>query len=305
MVPFSPNSWSISALSTRRAARNTAAAALVCALTVAGAAQAQQTGQTQAVDPDAVVFSVNGVDFTNRDVAVASSDFRDELQRVQPGERRLALINLLIDMLVIADEAKAQKLNEKADFQRRMLQVEARQLRNQYFNDIIRNEATEEAIQERYVQELARFQPEKQIRARHILVTDKDQAVDIIKRLDGGEDFATLAIEKSTGPSGPNGGDLGFFGPGQMVAPFEQAAVQLKPGEYTKEPVETQFGWHVIKVEELRDSQAPTYDAAKAQLQAVIMGEIFQKRVLELREKANIVIKDETVQRDGATPNAE
>ena len=109
--------------------------------------------------------------------------------------------------------------------------------------------------------------------ARHILVKTKEEAEAIIKELDAGADFAKLAKEKSTGPVRPEGGDLGFFSPGQMVPAFEKAAFALKAGKYTKEPVKTQFGWHVIKVEEKRNAPPPEFDQVKDQVRQLVLRE--------------------------------
>ena len=116
---------------------------------------------------------------------------------------------------------------------------------------------TDAEIRARYDQEVAATPPVNEVQARHILVKTKEEALDVIKQLDGGADFEKLANEKTNDPSGKTtGGDLGWFGPGQMVPEFEKAAFALNAGEYTKEPVQTQFGWHVIKVEDKRDAAA-------------------------------------------------
>lgn len=252
------------------------------------AANAQQL--PKGVDPDAVVFSVNGKEYTNRDLAVSSIDFGKELERVRPEERRDALINIVIDMLLLAQEGEKENLREDDEFKRRMKHLEARTLRNFYVRRKIQPLVTEELLQERYVEALARFEPETQIRARHILVETEDEAKALIVELDGGKDFAQLAQEKSTGPSAPNGGDLGFFGAGQMVAPFQEAASKLQAGEYTKVPVKTQFGWHVIKVEETRESAAPTYAEISTQLKGQVLGQLFQSKVDALRKAAKVEI---------------
>lgn len=251
-------------------------------------AQAQQN--PPAIDPDTVVFSVDGKEYTNRDLAIASIDFARELERVKPEERRDALINILIDMLLLAKEGEREKVDEDEEFKHRAAHLRARALRNFYINKKIQPLVTEELVQERYVELLARFEPETQIRARHILVKTEKEAKKIITELDGGKDFIALAKEKSTGPSGPNGGDLGFFGPSQMVAPFQEAASKLKKGQYSKTPVKTQFGWHVIRVEEKRKSEAPTYQQVLPDLQGQAMGVIFQAKVNALRNAAKIEI---------------
>ena len=263
------------------------AAPLVATL-VMGQTHAQQTSAD--FDPDAVVFSVNGKDYTNRDLATASIDYQRELERIRPQERRDALIEIMINMLVLADEAKKEKLDKSEEFDRRVEQLKARALRNFYIRKIIHPQITEKMAQDRYVELLARFEPQTQLRARHILLASEDEAKAVIKDLDSGKDFIELAKTRSTGPSAPSGGDLGYFGADQMVAPFQEAAAKLKTGEYTKTPVKTQFGWHVIRLEDSRKEPAPTYEEALPEIQDQLFNEIFQKKVDELRKQSKINI---------------
>lgn len=247
---------------------------------------AQQTATKLKLD--AVAFVVNGKEYTNRDLSIASIDFATQLERVEPSERREALINILIDMLLLADEGKREKLDGSDDFKRRMDHLAALNLRNFYIREKLQPLVTEELLQDEYVETLARFEPEPQIRARHILVDTEDAAVALIQELAGGKDFAELAKEKSTGPSAPNGGDLGFFSEGQMVAPFQKAAEQLKKGEYSRKPIKTQFGWHVIMVEDTRQSEAPKYEEVANELSGRTFGRLFQAKVVSLRKKADV-----------------
>ena len=127
-----------------------------------------------------------------------------------------------------------------------------------------------------------------ELRARHILVETGEAAADLIKQLDEGADFAALAQEHSTGPSGPRGGELGFFGRGQMVGPFEEAAFALEDGQHSREPVQTQFGFHVIKVEERRAVTPPSFEDSVDQLREEAAQFAGQKYVEELRATADI-----------------
>ena len=128
------------------------------------------------------------------------------------------------------------------------------------------DKVTDAEVRARYDQEIANTPPVNEVHARHILVKTKEEAEAIIKQLDGGADFEKLANEQTSDPSGKSsGGDLGWFGPGQMVPEFDKAAFALEVGKYTKEPVQTQFGWHVIKVEDKRAKQPPAFDEVKDQ----------------------------------------
>ena len=255
---------------------------------LSGAAYAQQP----ALDLQAIAFTVNGVEYTNQDLSIASVDFVEELQRVEPKDRREALINILIDMILLAEEAEKVEIQDDALFKRRMEHLRRLNLRNVYVSNIIRPQVKEDLIQEQYVQRLARFESEVQIRASHILVETEEVAKQLIVDLDGGKDFAELAKEKSTGPSGTSGGDLGFFRKGQMVEPFYNAAAALKTGEHSKEPVKTQFGWHVIKVVEISKTEAPTYNSIADQLRGQVFGNLFRAKVLTLREAAKVEIAE-------------
>lgn len=255
---------------------------------LSGVVQAQQP----AFDLNAVAFTVNGVEYTNQDLSIAAVDFAEELQRVDAKERRTALINILIDMILISEEAEKEKVEEEPLFARRMAHLRRLNLRNFYVSNKIRPRVTSELLQEQYVERLARFEPEEQIRARHILVEKEEEAKQLIVELDGGKDFAELAKAKSTGPSGKNGGELGFFQKGQMVEPFYNAATELKAGEHSKIPVKTQFGWHIIKVEEISQTAAPKYDDIVDQMRGQVFGSLFRTKVLSLREGAKVEIAE-------------
>ena len=163
-----------------------------------------------------------------------------------------------------------------------------RALQNEFFRKNVDEAITDEALQAAYDEQIGSLPAKQEVRARHILVKEEAEALDIIKELDGGADFAELAKSKSTGPSGPKGGDLGYFGPGQMVPPFEAAAFALEKGDYTKKPVKTQFGWHVIQVEDKRDVAKPTLDQVKDQLRSFLAQQKFTTLITDLREKAKV-----------------
>lgn len=256
---------------------------------VAHVTQAQEK-PAPSLSLDDVVFTLDGKKYTNRDLATASVDFVNELERTPANKRREALIEIMINTALIAKESEKEKLNETDEYKNRLEQLKTRALRNIYIRKVLHPKITEELVQEYYVNLLARFEPETEIRARHILVETAEEAKSLIKELDGGKDFAELAQAKSTGPSAPNGGDLGFFGANQMVAPFQEAASKLKAGEYSKEPVKTQFGWHIIKVEETRDSPAPNYEQVAPDLRNKIFNDLFAEKVSELRKDAKIEI---------------
>jgi len=153
------------------------------------------------------------------------------------------------------------------------------------------NEVTDEEAKKFYDEQIG--VPGKEYKARHILVETEDEANNIIALLDAGQDFSELAKEKSTGPSGPSGGELGWFGAGQMVKPFADAAATMEKGSYSKTPVKTEFGWHVIMLEDVRDSTPPPFEDVKDRLKMMIINQGLQQHINQLRESADIDIKPE------------
>lgn len=171
--------------------------------------------------------------------------------------------------------------------------ISGRTLRTNYLVEVLAAEVDEEALQSAYDEAVAGFEPEEERKARHILVETEEDARAVIEELDGGADFATLATERSTGPSAANGGDLGFFGRGRMVPVFEDAAFALDVGGYTPDPVESQFGWHVIYLEDVRESAAPSFAELAPQIQQGLLQQAFIEAIGGLREEASITYEVE------------
>lgn len=247
-----------------------------------------ETGQSEAepvlVDPNAVVVNVAGTDVTEADLQLAAEDFAAFLADIPEAERRDRLIDLVIDLNLFAKAARDAGLDDSADFQQRMRFLEMRTLRSVYVEEELANTITDADIKARYDVEIAQIPVEELISARHILVESEDEAKAIIADLEGGADFASLAQERSTGPSGPNGGDLGQFGRGQMVPAFEQAAFALEPGNFTKEPVQTQFGWHVILTYDKGSQPLPTLEQVRDQVRNMVIADRFQAQLDTLKE---------------------
>lgn len=244
-------------------------------------------------DKDKIVATINGVEITERELALAEVDLLQQFADTPQERRRAAILNALIDIKVLALEAEEAGLADDPNLKARLAFNRSRELHNNLFQEKVLNVITDEEIQARYDLEIENYPKEREIRARHILVENEDDAKSIITELDGGADFAELAKEKSTGPSGPNGGDLGYFGKGQMVPEFEAAAFELDTGAYTKEPVKTQFGWHVIYKEDDRDRPAPTLDQVKDQVRQIIAREKYFALTQDARKKFPIEVLDE------------
>lgn len=275
-----------------------AIAALLLAGTVAGYAQeaapaAEPAAPAAAPTPDTVVGTVDGQPITEADLEQALTDLDPQFSRLPPEQRRAAALSAIIEIRLLAGKATAEGLDKTPEFQRRMDFLRARTLHSALVDTEVAKKITDEEIRARYDQEVANTPPVNEVKARHILVKTKEEAEAIIKELDGGADFEKLANEKTNDPSGKtSGGDLGWFGPGQMVPEFEKAAFALNAGEYTKEPVQSQFGWHVIKVEDKRTKQPPAFDQVKEQVRSLLLREKYFALVKSIRDAAKVEIAD-------------
>lgn len=264
--------------------RLTAAACALVALTaVAGPVRA---------DDSAVVATVGDASITQGDLAAAQNEIGAQFDRLPEEQRRLAVLSALIDIKALAQEAEKANLQDEPEVASEIAFQRDRSLHNAYFARNGVAAVTDEDLQARYDAEIGAMPATEEVRARHILVKTKEEAETAIQQLDEGADFATVAQELSTGPSGPEGGDLGFFSAGQMVPPFEAAAFALEAGEYTKEPVETQFGWHVIRVEEKRQAEPPSFDQVKEQVRQVVLRERYMELVQQARSELTVEYVD-------------
>lgn len=258
------------------------ALALAVALALPALAAAQDT---------AIVARVGDSTITEADIRQAETDFAQELAQVPAERRRGILIDVLVDMELLAQAAVEKGLDKTEDFARRLEFLRTRALRNTFVEKEIVASLTPEEVKAEYDAEIAKFEPQEEMRARHILVETKEEAEKIIKELEGGADFAAIAKERSKDPgSGANGGDLGFFGRGQMVPAFEEAALALQPGAVTKEPVQSQFGWHVIKLEEKRMSAPPPLAEVEEQVRGALLRRKFEAVMGELRARIPVEI---------------
>ena len=239
-----------------------------------------------------VIAKVGDIVITKRDLGFAETDLKQRFGRLPEDMRQAAVLNALIDIRVLAKAAEDAGMAEDKDFKARVAFLRSRALHNAYFEKKVVNTVTDEAIKARYDLEISKTAPEKEVDARHILLKTKEEAMVVIGELDAGKDFAELAKVKSTGPSGANGGTLGFFSKGQMVPDFETAAFALKNGAYTKEPVKTQFGWHVILKQDERDKQPPSFEESKAQIKQALLRENYITLIDNSRNNIKVEILD-------------
>lgn len=241
---------------------------------------------------DHVVATVNGANIYYSEIVEAQSSLGQQMQGMPVEMVQGLLVNSIADRKLVAAQARKEKMHETEDYKKRLLTIEEHVLQREYLTKFAEAQLGDDKIKAAYEKLVKEYKPTMEAHARHILVETEDEAKDLIKALDGGIDFVQLAKKKSTGPSGPNGGDLGFFGKGQMVPEFEKAAFSLKKGEHTKAPVKTQFGFHVIKVEEFRKSEVPTFEASSEQLKGRIANDAVTAYLKGLRKAAKIVMLD-------------
>jgi peptidyl-prolyl cis-trans isomerase C len=262
---------------------------------MAGAALAQtppalatSPAAVPAVDPAKVIARVNGVDITEGDLALAAEDPALQMPNVPEAQKRDLLTGYMIDLKLGAKAAEAAKVGSGAEFTRKLAYNRDKTLLDEYLDQEAKKAVTPEAARKLYDETVKSVPTEQEVRARHILVENEDDAKKIATRVKGGEDFAKVAGEVSKDPgSKTDGGDLGFFTKDRMVEPFAETAFKLEPGQIS-DPVKSQFGWHVIKVEEKRAKPAPTFDETKDQVETYLARKAQQDLIMGLRKNAKI-----------------
>jgi peptidyl-prolyl cis-trans isomerase C len=269
-----------------RPLRALAAIALVAmASGVAGPALAEDKPE------DTVFAKLDGVPITGADLGMAAAELGDQLSRIPPQQQRQALIDIVIEIKMMAKAAKDEGLDKKPEVAQHLAFAADRTLRSEYLRDKILSQVTEDVAKKRYQEQVAKFVPGDEIHVFHILVKTEDEAKAIIVELDKGGDFAKIAKEKSQDPgSAQNGGDLGFVGKGKTVKAFEDAAFALKVGTYTEKPVQSEYGWHVIKVTEARKEAPPTFEAEAETIRQDLIREAYKAEMDKLKAAHKIEI---------------
>lgn len=253
-----------------------------CALLIASAATAQ--------DANTVVATVGETEITLGEMIVAKAQLPEQYQQFPEDVLFQGVLDQLIQQQLFADslgDTPARVEYTLANERRALLAGEA-------INDINADVVTEEAVQAAYDAMFADADAEAQTEwnASHLLVETEEEALAAQERVEGGEDFADVARDVSTGPSGPSGGELGWFGPGQMVGEFETAVTEMKPGDVSG-PVQTQFGWHIVKLNDQRMTEQPTLDEVRPQLQQQVREEAVTVRLEELRAEADVTMPED------------
>jgi peptidyl-prolyl cis-trans isomerase C len=277
-------------LRAKTARTNTARANMllaVLALASALATVAFAPAPARADDADPVLARVNGTEIKASDVAAAEEEIGANLPPMAPDARKDYVLTLLTDTTLVAQAAEAKKLGDTTAFKTKLAFARNRLLSEALLNQEGKAALTDEAMHKVYDEAVKQMGAEKEVRARHILVETEDEAKAVLSELKKGADFAELAKKKSKDPGGAEGGDLGYFTKEQMVPEFAEVAFKLEPGKLS-DPVKSQFGWHIIKVEDKRDKPIPTFDKVKDQIESFLTRKTQAELVSKLRQEAKI-----------------
>jgi peptidyl-prolyl cis-trans isomerase C len=240
-----------------------------------------------AQDGDPVVAKVNGAEIRQSDLAIAEEDVGSNLQSMTDEAKRDYLINYMSDVMLVAKAAEAKKVADSNEFKQRLAFARNKLLMEKLLQSEAKSAVSDAALRKVYDDAAKQMTTDQEVRARHILVASEEEAKAVLDELKKGGDFAELAKKKSKDPGGAEGGDLGYFTKDQMVPEFAEMAFRLPPGQLS-EPVKTDFGWHIIRVEDKRNRQMPEFDQVKGQIETFVVRRAQVDLVSKLREGAKI-----------------
>jgi len=260
---------------------------LACALALAVTLVTVPKGEAQA-QPDKVIAKVSGVEIRESDLAMAEEDMGQQAQQLEGDAKRDALVGYLADVIIVSKAAEAKKLTEQKEFKSRIAFIRNKLAMEMLLVEEGKAASTDAAMKKVYEEAVQKAGPEQEVRARHILVPTEEEAKAVLAEVKKGTDFAELAKQKSKDPgAAAEGGDLGYFGKAQMVPEFAEVAFKLNKGEVS-DPVKTQFGWHIIKVEDKRTKPVPEFDKVKDQIETYVTRKAQADYIHKLQETAKI-----------------
>jgi len=258
--------------------------------------QAATQARAQA-QPDKVIAKVSGVEIRESDLAMAEEDMGQQAQQLQGDAKRDALVGYLADVIIVSKAAEAKKVTEQKDFKNRITFIRNKLAMEMLLVEEGKAASTDAAMKKVYEEAVQKAGAEPEVRARHILVPTEEEAKAVLAEIKKGTDFAELAKQKSKDPgAAAEGGDLGYFGKTQMVPEFAEVAFKLNKGEVS-DPVKTQFGWHIIKVEERRTRPLPTFDQVKDTIISQLSAEKAKQTLKELHDAAKVEIVDPEIKK--------
>ena len=259
----------------------TALVSLTAVLAAAPAMAQKSPAKGKDADPSKVVVAiVEGQPIHQSDVHAAFRSLPPNIQKQGLEQVYERVLELLIESKMMTVYGRREKYDKDPEVKKRMALVEDQVIREVYLDRLIRKYLTEERVRAHYDQVVRENPPTKEVRARHILVDSENKAKELVKEAKNGKDFAELASKNSIGPSAQRGGDL--------VKPFSDAAFKLKKGEVAPDPVQTQFGWHVIKVEDVRTRKVPPYEKVKAQMEREVWERLGKDFLRQYREQTKV-----------------
>src|SRR5882757_1486088 len=241
----------------------------------------------RAEEANPVLAKVNGAEIRASDVALAEEELGPSLAQMDPAAKKENVLAFLIDLKIVAKEAEDKKIADRGDFKTRLAFARNRLLMDNLLAVEGKAATTDENMKKVYEDAAKQITGEQEVHARHILVETEDQAKKVAEELKKGGDFAEIAKKESKDPGAADGGDLGFFTKDQMVPEFSAAAFALEPGKVS-DPVKTQYGWHIIKVEEKRTRKAPDFEQVKPQIETYVVRKAQADYVAKLRTAAKV-----------------
>jgi peptidyl-prolyl cis-trans isomerase C len=249
-------------------------------------------GETAAVqDDNAVIAIVNGYEIRTSEVRMAFDDVIGQLPNLPKKLRYPFVVEFLVERHLLAQLANKEGISDTNDYKRRLAAYQAKALRDSYLAQVISKEVTEEEIKKVYEDESKKLTETERVRARHILVASEKEAQAVVDKLTKGEKFEALAKQFSLDGSKDYGGDLGYFSAPEMVPAFSKAAFELQAGQVSK-PVKTDFGWHIIKLEDRKKGTAQPYDQVKNAIRNVLVRQKVQAKLASLKDVAKVEIVD-------------
>ncbi|MEC8099296.1 MAG: peptidylprolyl isomerase [Pseudomonadota bacterium] len=240
---------------------------------------------------EGTVATVDGIAITYNDVSLVEDELMAVYGQLPEEQRFQTLVGYMVNRILASEAAKKAGLENDTDVAKIKAFLERKALQDVYIAKMLTERVREEDVTAYYDKEIKNGPVEEEVRARHILLDNRDAADAVVADLDNGADFAALAKERSKGPSGPSGGDLGYFSKQSMVPAFSDAAFKLAAGE-TSPPVQTQFGWHVIRVEDRRSRPVPPLDQVRDQIYQLLISEAQRDIYDEMRAKASVDLVD-------------
>ncbi len=235
-----------------------------------------------------VVARVNGAELRLSDVEAAQQALPPEAQKLPLAQIYPMLLQRLIDGMLVAEAGRKEHLDQDPEVVRRLKMFQDRLIQQAYVEQLLKGAESEDQLKAAYQKYIQDKPAREEVHARHILVKTEAEAQSVIDQLNKGADFATLAKKYSTDPGAASGGDLGYFSRDDMVPAFSAAAFALQPGQYTKTPVKTEFGWHVILVVDRRVKPPPTFDQARAEISRTLARDVIEAKIKALRGDAKI-----------------